>query len=321
MGVVEKLTAKFGHAPSKEEVEAYKAKKAAKKAAVAAAAAAATQPPTDKKAKKAAKKAAKNAEAAAAAAVAPPPPVAPPPATETGAAKQRAPSAYNLYMAQELARVKAAQPTLSHKEAFTLAASKWKDSKDNPKNGGTALVAAAAAAAAAAPAAGTKRKVADEDVKAAGRRPSPYNLYMAQEMPRVKAAQPKLTHKEAFTMVASGWGAHKENPKNGGTALVAAAAAAPMYPTSEAGTKRKRGAVPTDAMAVTYRKFCERTCDLLTDVLSDRPTSDEAIVDALRTSLNGDGDTFEARAATAARAECAAHAAIQLHSLTPRPLV
>jgi len=144
------------------------------------------------------------------------------------------------------------------------------------------------------PAAGKKRKVTDEDAKAVGRRPSPYNIYMAQELARVKAAQPNLTHKEAFTVVAAGWKDSKENPKNGGTALVAAAAAAPASTPKEAGTKRKRsGAVPTDAMAVTYRKFCERTCDLLTDVLSNRPTSDDAIVDALRTSLNGDGDTFE----------------------------
>ena len=46
----------------------------------------------------------------------------------------RAPSAYNLFMKSELAKVKKANPKLDHKEAFTKAAANWSSSKDNPKN-------------------------------------------------------------------------------------------------------------------------------------------------------------------------------------------
>jgi len=46
----------------------------------------------------------------------------------------RAPSAYNLFMKSEIAKVKKADPKLDHKEAFKQAASGWATSKDNPKN-------------------------------------------------------------------------------------------------------------------------------------------------------------------------------------------
>lgn len=46
----------------------------------------------------------------------------------------RAPSAYNLFMKTELAKVKKEHPSLDHKEAFTKAANNWKSSSQNPKN-------------------------------------------------------------------------------------------------------------------------------------------------------------------------------------------
>jgi len=46
----------------------------------------------------------------------------------------RAPSAYNLFMKSELAKVKKADPSLDHKAAFTAAAGNWASSKSNPKN-------------------------------------------------------------------------------------------------------------------------------------------------------------------------------------------
>ncbi|KAI8832734.1 hypothetical protein BC829DRAFT_365937, partial [Chytridium lagenaria] len=46
----------------------------------------------------------------------------------------RAPSAYNLYMKAELPRIKKADPSLSHKDAFRLVASNWKTSPENPAN-------------------------------------------------------------------------------------------------------------------------------------------------------------------------------------------
>ena len=41
----------------------------------------------------------------------------------------RAPSAYNLFMKSEIAKVKSSKPSLSHKEAFSIAAANWSKSK------------------------------------------------------------------------------------------------------------------------------------------------------------------------------------------------
>jgi hypothetical protein len=47
---------------------------------------------------------------------------------------KKAPSAYNTFMKSEIAKVKKAQPSLDHKEAFKVAAANWKTSKENPAN-------------------------------------------------------------------------------------------------------------------------------------------------------------------------------------------
>ncbi|KAG9304256.1 hypothetical protein G9A89_019818 [Geosiphon pyriformis] len=46
------------------------------------------------------------------------------------------------------------------------------------------------------------------------RKPSSYNLFMKSELPKVKAENPNLDHKEAFKLVASRWKDSPENPKN-----------------------------------------------------------------------------------------------------------
>ncbi|ORZ10873.1 hypothetical protein BCR42DRAFT_422235 [Absidia repens] len=43
---------------------------------------------------------------------------------------------------------------------------------------------------------------------------SPYNKFMKTELPKVKAAEPSLSHKEAFKKVAANWATSSENPKN-----------------------------------------------------------------------------------------------------------
>ena len=48
----------------------------------------------------------------------------------------RQPSPYNMFMSQEIHRVKAANPGIDHKEAFKMAAANWKDSPANPRVGG-----------------------------------------------------------------------------------------------------------------------------------------------------------------------------------------
>ncbi|GJJ10034.1 hypothetical protein Clacol_004260 [Clathrus columnatus] len=42
-------------------------------------------------------------------------------------------SHYNKFVQQELARLKADDPSMSHTERFKLAAQNWKKSKENPK--------------------------------------------------------------------------------------------------------------------------------------------------------------------------------------------
>ncbi|KAL1919371.1 uncharacterized protein VTP21DRAFT_2064 [Calcarisporiella thermophila] len=44
---------------------------------------------------------------------------------------------YNKFMKEELAKIKKDKPDLNHKEAFKMAASRWKDSPENPKKGQT----------------------------------------------------------------------------------------------------------------------------------------------------------------------------------------
>lgn len=43
-------------------------------------------------------------------------------------------SPYNTYMKSELAKVKKMNPSLSHKDAFKVAAQNWASAPENPKN-------------------------------------------------------------------------------------------------------------------------------------------------------------------------------------------
>jgi hypothetical protein len=96
---------------------------------------------------------------------------------------------------------------------------------------GSGTPAAAAAAAAAASAAGLAaengrgrgrgrggRKRKDRDAQRAPRPPSAYNLFMKDEVARLKAASSELTHKEAFKEAARNWGTAEANPQRRGVA-------------------------------------------------------------------------------------------------------
>ncbi|KAF9160243.1 hypothetical protein DFQ26_005753 [Actinomortierella ambigua] len=50
--------------------------------------------------------------------------------------------------------------------------------------------------------------------KAGGKKLSPYNKFMKDQLSKVKAADTKLTHKEAFKKVAEMWKDAPENPNN-----------------------------------------------------------------------------------------------------------
>eukprot|EP00341_Mesodinium_pulex_P009485 CAMPEP_0116932232 /NCGR_PEP_ID=MMETSP0467-20121206/28307_1 /TAXON_ID=283647 /ORGANISM="Mesodinium pulex, Strain SPMC105" /LENGTH=68 /DNA_ID=CAMNT_0004612859 /DNA_START=36 /DNA_END=242 /DNA_ORIENTATION=- len=56
------------------------------------------------------------------------------PAAKAATKTKRAPSAYNQFMKSEIAKVKKANASLDHKEAFKVAAGNWKTSKENPAN-------------------------------------------------------------------------------------------------------------------------------------------------------------------------------------------
>ncbi|KAJ3070707.1 hypothetical protein HDU98_006254 [Podochytrium sp. JEL0797] len=53
-----------------------------------------------------------------------------------------------------------------------------------------------------------------EKVEKAPRKPSAYNLFMKTELPKVKIADPTITHKDAFKVAAGNWKTAAENPAN-----------------------------------------------------------------------------------------------------------
>ncbi|KAI9203018.1 uncharacterized protein BJ171DRAFT_511567 [Polychytrium aggregatum] len=53
--------------------------------------------------------------------------------TTTSTKSARKPNPYNVFMKDELKKLKDANPSLSHREAFKQAASNWKTSDRNPK--------------------------------------------------------------------------------------------------------------------------------------------------------------------------------------------
>jgi len=48
----------------------------------------------------------------------------------------------------------------------------------------------------------------------AKKKSSPYNVFMKNELAKLKEKNPDMPHKERFKLAASSWGTAKENPKN-----------------------------------------------------------------------------------------------------------
>ncbi|CAG8446739.1 12787_t:CDS:2 [Funneliformis caledonium] len=57
----------------------------------------------------------------------------------------------------------------------------------------------------------SKSKETDGTTKKA---PTAYNIFMKTELPKVKAENPGMDHKEAFKLAASNWKNSADNPKN-----------------------------------------------------------------------------------------------------------
>ncbi|ORX78561.1 hypothetical protein K493DRAFT_321197 [Basidiobolus meristosporus CBS 931.73] len=50
--------------------------------------------------------------------------------------------------------------------------------------------------------------------RSGGKKLSPYNKFMKTELPKVKAEDPSISHKDAFKVAAGRWKASAENPAN-----------------------------------------------------------------------------------------------------------
>ncbi|RHZ63321.1 hypothetical protein Glove_330g19 [Diversispora epigaea] len=62
-----------------------------------------------------------------------------------------------------------------------------------------------------------KTKTAKKATSGGKRKLSPYNAFMKNELPKVKAENPNLEHKAAFKLVAERWKNSPDNPKNQAT--------------------------------------------------------------------------------------------------------
>eukprot|EP00656_Telonema_subtile_P043039 TRINITY_DN4930_c0_g1_i1.p1 TRINITY_DN4930_c0_g1~~TRINITY_DN4930_c0_g1_i1.p1 ORF type:complete len:283 (+),score=88.86 TRINITY_DN4930_c0_g1_i1:207-1055(+) len=79
----------------------------------------------------------------------------------------RQPTAYNNFMKAELAKIKQENSEMHHREAFKIAAARWAESEDNPKNqkGGIAAIAAPKAPEGETEEASSKEEAGDDAPK------------------------------------------------------------------------------------------------------------------------------------------------------------
>jgi len=125
-------------------------------------------------------------------------------------------SAYFYYMQAERESYKSEHPDSTFGEQTKAMAEIWKELDGDVKAKYTDLAATDKAryteekaawdeahpAAAKEPKAGKKKK---KKKKKKPRAPNAFNLYMSAELAKAKAAQPELTHKDAFAKVGAAW--------------------------------------------------------------------------------------------------------------------
>ncbi|KZO92748.1 hypothetical protein CALVIDRAFT_567050 [Calocera viscosa TUFC12733] len=63
-------------------------------------------------------------------------------------------------------------------------------------------------------AASKTEKTEKKSVGGAKKKSSPYNVFMKNELAKLKEKHPDMPHKERFKTAASSWATAKENPKN-----------------------------------------------------------------------------------------------------------
>ncbi|KAJ2786369.1 hypothetical protein GGI15_001577 [Coemansia interrupta] len=119
---------------------------------------------------------------------------------------------------------------------------------------------------------------------------SPYNVFFTRELKRIKAENPEMPHKEAFTQAALNWRTSPENPKNktaDGSAGAAALEAAPASktatagkPTSPATATTVSEAIAADITAATVPKAASSTAAVLPAAIQEKEVSSSALTPA-----------------------------------------
>ena len=114
--------------------------------------------------------------------------------------KTRKPSGYNMFMRQEIKRVKNENPDFSQKDALSLASKNWKELGPEDKQVYLDLANSQKV-----------ENVADRETTGEiskpkrTRKPTAYNMYMSEEVRRLKAENPEIDHKVAFKQAAQNW--------------------------------------------------------------------------------------------------------------------
>ncbi|GFY91562.1 plant-specific transcription factor YABBY family protein [Actinidia rufa] len=125
--------------------------------------------------------------------------------------RQRAPSAYNNFIKEEIRRLKAKYPNMTHKEAFSAAA---KNSKQevSPELGADAEKGLDKRSPSLVISSDDEdddevpvNHIVNRPPEKRQRAPSAYNNFIKEEIRRLKAKYPNMTHKEAFSAAAKNW--------------------------------------------------------------------------------------------------------------------
>ena len=123
----------------------------------------------------------------------------------------RKPSGYNIFMREEIKRVRDENPEYNQKLVFSLASGNWK--KLSPEDTQVYLDSANSEKVEKI----AEKETSDEIIVSKSKRkrkPTAYNIYMGQEICRLKAESPCIDHKEAFKLSAQNWGSFKNKVRN-----------------------------------------------------------------------------------------------------------
>lgn len=123
---------------------------------------------------------------------------------------KKAPSAYNIFVKLEAADLKKTDPSLKMPDVFKQVAGKWKEAKENSSDNYKEAVSMAEKAK------GEKEAYKQQQLilhpPKPKRAPSAYNLFLQEEIARVKQQSPALDHKQVFKQATDNWKTSSKNP-------------------------------------------------------------------------------------------------------------